>query len=249
MYISVVIPCYNCEKLVTQTLDSVVNQTYGDFEVIAIDDCSTDDTYNVINEYSKKDNRINVFKNGQNLGVALTRNKGVELASGEFIAFLDSDDIWELNKLQKQIELLKNDNFIDLCYTSYTLYNSDMSEILSVYNTKTQTSYKKMLYENMIGLSTVLIRKSVFMQYKMSNSYIHEDYVLWLKLLKNDYICKGLSESLVKYRVFDDSRNSSKINSMLGRMKILHYEEKINPIANIYYTLIYSLKGIIKYKL
>ncbi len=248
MTVSIIIPCYNCNSFIEETLNSVVNQSYENFEIIAIDDCSTDNTLDKLESFAKREVRLKVYKNDENIGVAYTRNRGVELASGEYVAFLDADDVWEVNKLKKQVDKIIEDNSIDLCYTAYSLYNHNMENVINNYSVPNKVFYKDMLYENYIGLSTVIMKKKLFTQYEMSNKYIHEDYVLWLKLLKNNCKFIGIDEFLVKYRVFENSRNSSKIKSLIGRMKILRYEEGINIIALFKYIFVYSIRGVSKYK-
>lgn len=248
MIISVIIPCFNCEKFVQETLDSIKNQSYKDFEIIAIDDCSNDNTISVLEEYKKNENRLRIYKNINNLGVAQTRNKAVELAKGKYIAFLDADDVWLPNKLEQQVELLINNQEVDLVYTGYTLYDETLQNEISTYHVPTKISYKEILYENFVGLSTVVVKRDIFLEFRMNNSYIHEDYVLWLKMLKNGYVFRGINEPLMKYRVFQGSRNASKMNSLIGRVKILYFEEKINPIAILKYISVYVVKGLFKYK-
>ncbi len=245
--VSVIVPCYNCEKLVAETINSIINQSYSDFEIITIDDCSKDNTLKVLKDLAEKDKRIIVIENQKNMGVALTRNNGVKVAKGEYIAFLDSDDIWHRDKLKIQMEyMLSND--VDMTATSYELYDESMENIINSYQVAEDISYNTLLYENVIGLSTVVMKKDVFNLYKMTNKYIHEDYELWLKLLKNGFKISGIKQPLVKYRVLDSSRNASKIKSLKGRVKILYYEENINPILICKYTFVYAIKGIIKYR-
>lgn len=228
--ISVIIPCYNCAEFIEEAVNSILKQSFQKFEVILIDDCSKDNTFSLIKDLEKKDERISVYRNNANLGAALTRNKGVELAIYEYIAFLDSDDVWNKEKLKIQIEyLIKNSN-VDVVVTSYELFDEKMEERISCYNTIESIRYKKMLYENLIGLSTVVMKREVYKKFKMTNKYIHEDYELWLKLLKNGYKIDGIKVSLVKYRVFANSINANKIKSLKGRFKILYKEEKVNPI-------------------
>lgn len=248
MQLSVIIPCYNCEKYIQETVNSVLKQKYTDFEIILIDDCSTDNTLSIIKEYQKKDARIRVFFNEKNIGVALTRNKGVEVANADYIAFLDSDDVWYEEKLEIQMQYMLTHENVDMTATSYELYDGEMINKINTYEIPENINYNMMLYENVIGLSTVIMKKKVFSVFKMSNEYMHEDYELWLKLLKNDYVIIGIREVLVKYRVFQDSRNSNKFKSLKERIKILYYEENMSLVNILRYTFVYSLKGIIKYK-
>lgn len=246
--VSVIIPCYNCSEFIEMTLKSVLEQSYEEFEIILIDDYSSDDTYSLMVALANNDKRIRVYQNERNIGVALTRNRGVELAVYEYVAFLDADDVWERDKLKYQMNLLLNNKYIDVSYTAYRLFDEKLDNCLNEYNVPKSVNYKCMLYENIIGLSTVVIKKTAFNKFKMTNNYIHEDYELWLKLLKNNFRFAGINKFLVKYRVFNSSRNASKINSLIGRLKILYYEEKINPILICKYSFVYGIRGISKYK-
>lgn len=246
--VSVIIPCYNCEKFVMETIDSVMKQTYFDFEIIAINDCSKDKTMDILVECEKVNDKLRVYSNEVNLGVALTRNKGVELAKGEYIAFVDSDDVWLESKLEKQIELMESDTEIDMTFTAYDLYDESMQNKLKTYSIPVDVNYEMLLYENIVGLSTVVMKKSVFNEFKMNKDYMHEDYVLWLKLLKNNYKLKGINSSLVKYRVFNDSRNANKFRALSERVKILYKEEGLSPIMILKYILVYGVKGLMKYR-
>ncbi len=248
--VSIVIPCYNCDKYIIETLKSLEKQIYTKFELIIIDDCSTDNTLLTLIKYQKCHPNINIriYKNETNLGVALTRNRGVSLAKSEYIAFLDADDTWDEKKLEIQMEFMNNRPFIDMSYTAYNLYDETLKSLISVYNVPKKAIYNNMLYENIIGLSTVIIKKSVFEKYQMSNKYIHEDYELWLKLLKTNHKIRGINRPLVNYRVFEKSKNSNKFKSFIGRIKILHIEEKISIYMLIKTSVVYLIKGMKKYK-
>ncbi len=246
--VTVIIPCYNCEKYIEQTLDSVLNQSYSDFKIIAIDDCSTDTTLQILKEYSKKYSKVKIHSNKENLGVAHTRNKGVKMSNFPYIAFLDADDVWEKEKLAVQMKYLIENTEVDVACTSYLLCNEELSEQISIYKVPKDIKYKTLMYENVIGLSTVVLKKEVFQKFEMNNKYMHEDYELWLKLLRNGYKAVGLHDVLVKYRVYNQSRNTNKINALKERMKILYYEEKINFFNILIYTLVYGIRGLKKYK-
>lgn len=245
--ISIVIPCYNCEKYIKETIKSVLNQSYKDFEIIAVDDCSTDNTYNILKNMQISDSRIKVHKNHINIGVAETRNIGVEIARSEFIAFLDSDDSWYKDKLKTQINFMIRNN-ISISSTGYELWNGDMTKKIRYYNIPVNITYERLLNENFIGLSTVIIKKDIFQKFKMNSKYIHEDYALWLRLLRNNYKIIGINQPLGKYRVLDSSRNANKIRSLIGRIEILYFQEKIGLFSMCKYIVNCVIRGYRKYR-
>ncbi len=246
--VSVIVPCYNCENFVEETINSILEQSYTDYEIILIDDCSKDNTFSIIKKYEESYENIRAYKNTRNIGVALTRNTGVDLAKHKYIAFLDADDIWHKDKLRIQMEYIVENKEVDMLATNYQLYDEKLLNKINDCVVPKKITYKTLMYENVIGLSTTLIKKEVFDKFKMSNKYIHEDYELWLKLLKNGYQIHGIEKPLVKYRLLETSRNASKWNSLKGRVLILCKEEKINIFFIGIYTIIYAFKGIIKYK-
>ena len=153
--ISVIMPAYNSEKYVSAAVESVLCQSFRDFELIVIDDCSTDGTYGILCDLAEKDNRIILHKNSRNMGVAESRNKGIDLASGEAIALIDSDDIWEPDKLSLQFDVFKKGNRIVYC--SYGFIDDVGRQIKRPFIVPETTDYKKMLTSNVISCSTVLI--------------------------------------------------------------------------------------------
>ncbi len=248
MGVTIIVPCFNCEKFVQETVNSILEQSYKEYEIILIDDCSKDDTYSILKKYEQNNEKIRAYKNDANIGVALTRNKGVDLAKHKYIAFLDADDVWHKDKLKIQVEYMETNKDVDMTATSYDLFDEKMLNKINSCKVPCNITYKTLMYENVIGLSTIVIKKDVFTKFKMSNKYIHEDYELWLKLLRNNFKIVGINKQLVKYRVLDSSRNASKWNSLKGRIEILFREEKINPILIVWYTFVYAIKGVIKYK-
>lgn len=245
--ISIIIPAYNCRDTIEETLDSVLKQSLQDFEVIIIDDDSNDDTYNMISDYILDYPNFSLYKNRNNLGVAETRNKGFDLAQGEYIALLDADDVWLPTKLQKQYELFESSN-CDVVYTSYKMFQNDDSTIQKQYITKTFVTYEDMLKENYIGCSTVMLKSQICTQYKMNADVYHEDYAYWLLLLRKKIMFLGLNEVLVNYRIIESARSHNKINALYHRLKIYIVNENIGIIYSVYLLFTYILRGLKKYK-
>lgn len=241
--ISIIIPVYNASSTIDKTIESALRQSYYNIEIILIDDCSTDNSFNIIKNNSDNDKRIKVYRNEINLGVANTRNLGIKLASGEFIAFLDSDDIWKRDKLEKQIRYIKKKN-ADICYTSYEMTNSRGTD-LEIYKVPNNINYKGLLKENVICCSSVLIKSEILKGNQFNSEFFHEDFVLWLNLLKNSFKLVGLQESLVIYR--KGGRSSDKIKASKNRWIIYRKSEKLTLVLSMYYFVCYIINGLKKY--
>jgi len=244
--ISIIIPVYNGSRFLEQTIISAIKQTYTDIEILLIEDCSTDNTLEIAEMLSEKFSAITLLKNQKNIGVAKSRNRGIEIAKGEYIAFLDSDDLWQPQKLEKQINLLKKSN-ADLCYTAYSFVNEYTQPIKKTYLVPEAVTLKKLLSENVIGLSTVLIKKSAVKQTRMTNKFAHEDYVFWLGLLKNGCKAIGINEPLMQYRLSDQNRSGNKKRAAQSRWRIYRDFMQMNILSSACYFVSYVLHGIIKY--
>lgn len=241
--VSVIIPVYNSSKTIEKTIESVLSQSYADFEIIIIDDCSTDNSFEIIQELSKNDNRIILYRNQKNLGVAKTRNVGISMAKGEFISFLDSDDIWKSSKLEKQLEYIKQKN-VDICYTSYEMVNNNETDSV-IRMVPKEISYKGLLKENVICCSTAIVKSELLQKHPFETEFFHEDFVLWLKLLRCGCKAVGLQESLVIYR--KGGRSSDKLKACKNRWIVYRKSEKLSLISSIYYFISYAINGIKKY--
>jgi len=244
-FFSIIIPVYNCEKTIKQTLDSVLNQTFDDYELIIIDDCSKDESLNVINEYSNKFKDIKIIINNQNLGVANSRNIGFRIAKGDFVALLDSDDLWKQDKLAKQKLILENTG-CDICCTSYNFIDADSKNIKKTYKVPSHINYNMLLKENYIGCSSVVIKRSILINNYMKSNFSHEDYALWLELARKGHEIIGIDEPLMNYRILNSSRSYNKIKSAKGRMTIYMNQEKFSVVKSLYYLLHYAFNGVMK---
>lgn len=216
--VSVIMPAYNAEEYISEAVQSVMAQTYTNWELLILDDCSTDGTADKARCFSDLDPRITLYSNPKNIGVALTRNKGMALAKGSWVALLDSDDIWHKDKLEKQLVAAENTG-ADIIYCSYSLMDKN-GEHLSDFIVPERTSYDDMLRKNVIGCSTVFMRSPILIHHHFSTEYYHEDYVLWLELLKSGYIAAASTDVLVDYRIVDGSRSNDKLKSAKNRWLI-----------------------------
>ncbi|MBQ6197304.1 MAG: glycosyltransferase family 2 protein [Lachnospiraceae bacterium] len=243
--VSVVMPAFNSEEYIEAAVKSVLTQSLTSIELIVVDDCSTDQTYFILEKLAKLDNRIRLYKNKQNLGVAKTRNFGISLAKGKAIALLDSDDIWETEKLSLQFQLFKQGNKIVYC--SYDFINDEGQTTKKPFIVPESTNYTKMLTSNVISCSTILSDAKLLKDNPFSDQYYHEDYVLWMQLIKIVKHAVGLSTILAHYRLHENSRSSKKANAALQRWKIYREELGLSFLKTTYVFAIYAIKGIIKY--
>ena len=237
--ISIIIPAYNCEKYIKKTLESILNQTYPYFEVIIINDHSSDGTELLLEELSTIDDRIKVFKNDENLGSASTRNKGVELASYEWIALIDADDCWEREKLEKQVELIQNNPDVRFVFTGSAFMDSNGNRLSSVLSVPEMVDFKKVLGQNIISCSSVLVWKNLLIKHPMPNGkQIHEDYATWLMILETGITAYGINEPLLIYRMHAGSKSANKIKAA-----VMHW----NCYSFVHCSLFKKVRGMLSY--
>jgi teichuronic acid biosynthesis glycosyltransferase TuaG len=244
--ISVIMPAYNCEKYIAESIKSVILQTFKTWELIIINDCSTDNTQSVINDFAGTDSRIRVYENDENSGVSKTRNKGISAANGSWLAFLDSDDIWHEEKLEKQMLSAKKNNS-GFIFTGASYIDENGSMYKGVFNVPESVSYKVLLKQNVISCSSVLIKKAFFDDIKMENDSIHEDFCVWLKILRGGNTAHGINEPLLIYRISRKSKSGNKIKSLKMAYKTYRYIG-INPLTAWYYLGFYIVRNLRKYR-
>lgn len=245
--ISVIMPAYNCERFVKEAVESVLVQTYTNIELIIIDDCSTDRTYKILQDLAEVDGRIKLYKNEQNVGVARTRNFGIEHAKGRTIALLDSDDVWEPDKLELQYQLYQQGNRIVYC--SYDFIDDQGQKIKKPFIVPKSTNFEKMLTNNVISCSTILAESNLLKGNRFSEQYYHEDYALWMRLIKIEKTAAGNTAVLAHYRLHDNSRSSKKTNAALQRWIVYREDLKLSIFKSICAFTGYAVKGLIKYYL
>ena len=244
--VSVIMPAYNAEKHIEAAISSVLSQSYGELELLIIDDCSSDKSVEIAKGFERWDPRVRVLRNTQNMGVARTRNRGFDLARGEWIALLDSDDIWHVDKLEKQLELADKSN-ADIIYCSYSLIDEG-GRHFSDFIVPETTSYDNMLRESVLSCSTVLLRRSILSGHRFSEEYCHEDYVFWLELLKAGFSAAASRDVLADYRIVRGSRSSDKLKSAKARWTIYRKLENLSLARSLRIFVAYALNGLAKYR-
>lgn len=218
--VSVVIPAFNAESCLKRAVSSVSCQDYqGEIDMIIVNDCSTDNTAEIAEELAKSCNNIKVINLTKNLGVAAARNCGIESCRGEFVAFLDCDDAWTVDKLSKQMTL-QIETGADLVYCSYMLIDDESRRPIGEYTVPNHVDFKSMLRENYIGCSAVLMRRDAAEAHPFDGAFYHEDYAMWLTLLKDGCSFYGCPECLMLYTVSKNSRSGKKLRSAYNRLLI-----------------------------
>ncbi|EEI50021.1 glycosyltransferase family 2 protein [Proteus mirabilis] len=238
--VSIIMPCFNSEKYISEAIESVLKQTYSNFELIIIDDNSTDSTLKIINSF--RDNRITIISFDENQGAGVARNKGIEVANGRFIAFLDSDDLWSKNKLEAQIKFMLDNNY-HLTYSYYQCF--DKNGISNIKTPPLSISYNKLLYCNIIGCLTAIYDSYIIGKQYMPLIRKRQDMGLWLKILKQYGDAYCLPYVLASYRT-DSGMTKNKFNAALYQWKFYKHELKFNLIKSLYYFIGYTYNGLFK---
>ncbi|HAE42891.1 MAG TPA: hypothetical protein DCG34_08260 [Clostridiales bacterium] len=220
--VSIIMPVFNSEAFLNEAVDSVINQTYKNWQLIIVDDASTDGSCILARKLAHTDERVIVIENQINLGVSESRNKGIKIAKGEWIAFLDSDDIWTLDKLQHQLKLAE-DKEADFIYSDIYMKENGYQRVKSSNALPKIAGYKNIRKGNYIACSSVLIRKDVIKQYQFEKSELHEDYILWLKILASGTLAYCSEKPLVTIRLRKDSRSGDKKLSILKAYRGYRY--------------------------
>ena len=243
--VSVVMPAHNSARYIEKSIASVLNQSFRDLELIIVDDSSTDNTLEILERIAYNDNRVIILKNFINLGCAISRNKALLECKGRYIAFCDSDDIWEYEKLEKQIKYLKKNNF-DMVFTAYEMINRDDKHI-KFRNVPSEILFDDLLKENVVTFSSTLFKKEIIDGTIFKGQWFHEDYVFLLECIKKCRCFNGINEVLIKYRVHNRGRSFNKFRSAMFRWKIYRKFLGLNFVDSIYNFINYIIYGIIKY--
>lgn len=242
--VSVITPAYNCSAYIKQCIDSVINQTYKNWEMIIVNDKSTDNTVSIVESYLKKDNRIKLYNQEKNAGAAAARNKALEKSNARFVAFLDSDDAWKSNKLEKQVDFMLK-NYYGFTFSSYEIMGTKNVNRKKVIRVPSQINYNQYLKNTVIGCLTVMMDKERLGQIRMEEGFL-EDVLTWMKYLKQGYIAYGLNESLAYYRIAENSASSNKIRNAKRYFWCLRNKQKLSLGRSIYCQVGYMFNALKK---
>lgn len=244
--VSVIMPAYNAGAYIEVAIRSVMAQTVQDWELLVLDDGSSDDTCAVVQRLAEEDQRVKLIRNPENLGAAQTRNRGFTLSVGEYVALLDSDDVWMPEKLEKQLAEMEQKG-ADFSCTSYAVIDGDGNQAKTDYLVPENIDYDRLLWENVIGCSTVVLRRELIEKHQFCPDYFHEDYVLWLQLLQQGYRAIGCTQVLAQWRYIATSRSFNKVKSARNRWKIYRNYLKLPLLQSIRLFCAYAVAGFRKY--
>lgn len=237
--ISIIIPMHNSAKHINQCINSILNQTYKNWEIIVIDDASEDESVELVKKYN--DNRIKIIELKENVGAGLARNKGIEVANGDYICFLDSDDYWVLDKLEKQIKLMEQNNYTFI-YGGYDYLKNGIRKKAKV---PSSLNYNQLLKNHSIFTSTVMLnmehlkKEDIF----MPDLRRGQDMATWWKILKKGIVAHGITETLAIYRVGEVSLSSNKLNA-IKRTWNLFKNEDLKYFKRLYCFSCYALNAV-----
>ncbi|CAM8291886.1 glycosyltransferase family 2 protein [Morganella morganii] len=238
--VSIIMPCYNAEQYIKESINSVINQTYKNFELIIVDDLSTDRSIDIIKSFN--DDRIKLIQLTQNGGAGVARNAGIEAARGRFIAFLDSDDLWRPNKLEIQLKHMLSGNY-PLSYTQYQKFTQEgKGKLVIPPNTVT---YNELLYCNVIGCLTAIYDTKIVGKQFMPLIRKRQDMGLWLKILSQGHTAYCCPQVLADYRT-DSGMTQNKLDAAKYQWRFYRQELNFNIIKSTKYFIGYAIKGVIR---
>lgn len=243
--VSIIMPSYNSGKFINESISSVINQTYKNWQLVIVDDCSSDNTEEVIKSYIGQEKRIIYSRLEKNSGAAVARNKALELATGRFIAFLDSDDIWKNDKLEKQIKIMLDNNY-PFTFSSYEFMDEEGNKLNKIIKVPNRISYNQYLQNTIIGCLTVVVDTNKVGKFTMVDIKRNQDMATWLKLIKKCKYAYGINENLANYRIVNGSITSSKKNAAKSVWNTYRNVEKLNVFYSAFCFIIYAFNGIKK---
>lgn len=248
--ISIITPNYNCVDFITSTIESVLAQTYQKWEMLIVDDCSTDSSYQIACDYSLRDSRIKVYRNDKCYGAAISRNRAIKESKGKYLAFLDSDDLWFPWKLECQLQFMKTNN-CDFSFTEYEHIDENNQSLLKIARVIKKLTYNKMMYHCWPGCLTVMYKQDLNSKIYGPNIQKNNDHALFLRVLKESNCAMGLSECLAQYRIRKGSISRNKFNIIKYYIDVIHIHERRNiffalfcVFTHFFIKMFYKYKGV-----
>ena len=243
--VSIIIPYYKKKNLILDSINSVVSQTYKDIEILIVYDDESHDDLKFLEKIKNKDERIKLIINKKKMGAGISRNIGISYSTGKYVAFLDADDTWHVDKLKKQINFMVNNNYL-ASHTSYQIVDLKKN-IIGKRIARNFTDVKDLLKSCDIGTSTVILKKEIFdSQTKFPNLKTKEDFVLWLKILKNNVSIYGLNEDLALWTKSQNSLSSSTFQKIIDGFRVYYTYMNFGLIKSFYYLICLSINFLKK---
>lgn len=231
--VSIITPSFNSEKFIADTIRSVQNQTYLNWEMIIVDDCSRDQTVSIIEHFVANDNRIRFFQLDKNSGAGIAREMALSKAQGDYIAFLDADDLWKPLKLEKQLQFLK-DNKAPFTFSFYDCIDEVGNSLNKRVEAPRNLSYRQLFYCNYVGNLTGIYERKYFGKIAISSTRKRQDWMVWLTILKKMKKAKPVPESLAIYRIRDNSLSASKVDLLKHNFAVYRSFHGYNFVSSMF---------------
>jgi len=244
--VSIITPVFNAEDFIGEVIKSVLAQSYEHWEMIVVEDCSTDRSREIISAFAGKDERIRLVELQENKGVGEARDTGLKKAGGKYIAFIDSDDWWYPEKLEKQLKFMKEGNY-PISYTAYEMIDTEGKDIGRVIHAIPEVTFHTYLKSTIIGLSTAMVNREIVGDFSISNMRMRVDTQLWIRLLRRGFKAYGMDEVLTKYRIHSNSISRNRLKAARQTWKLYFKVEKLGFFRSIYYFSHYALSALKKH--
>ena len=242
--VSIIMAAFNAQKTIGKAIESVIQQSYQNWELIVINDCSSDDTPEIVERYS--DSRIKLINNEHNYGVSRSRKRGLAAAKGNWIAILDSDDAWVPDKLEKQL-CFARESKASIVFSGSAFMDSEGRPLNWILHVPHRLGYRELLKQNLISNSSVLIKKDLYKSHYVTGDDLHEDFAIWLSITKSGIDAYGIDEPLLIYRLAKASKSGNKLKAARMNWNTYRYSG-LNVFSAFYYMCWYTVRGLKKYK-
>lgn len=244
--VSIITPAYRASMTIGETIQSVIDQTYSDWEMLVADDCSPDDTRAIVQKWSARDPRVRLIAMPQNGGPAAARNGAIAAANGRWLAFLDADDLWLPDKLERQLSYHRSKE-AKISFTGFRRISADGGNIGRLIQVPNELDYQKLLSNTAIATSTVIVDRMLSGSVTMKNTY-YDDFACWLDILRSSGRAVGLNQDLMRYRVLAKSVSRNKRNSAYQVWRAYRHVEKLGFFSSLYHFSGYAIRGLFKYR-
>ena len=244
-FVSIIMPTYNCAKFIGKTIESVIAQTYENWELIIVDDCSKDNTEEVVSKY--KDNRIKYHRLENNSGAAVARTEAMKKARGSYMSFLDSDDLWKKDKLEKQLEFMNKNNYNFTC-TEYEQIDEEGNKLNKVIKVKKRADYNRILLDCPVGNSTVMYNVEKLGKFEVPNIRKRNDDALWLQILKKEKYIYGMPDILMEYRIRSNSISSNKLSLVKYHWQLYREIEHLSVFRSVFHICWWGMIKVLHIK-
>ena len=235
--VSIIMPAYNCAETISESINSVLNQTFRDWELIIVNDASVDNTFDIITDYAKKDKRIECISLVKNSGSAYAKNCAIAHAKGDFIAFLDSDDLWHKTKIEKQLSYMIKNNSV-FSFTAYEFFYKITDRKRKYFHVPKRIDYRRYLKNTIIGNSTVMMNQKALGTIEIQEGYL-EDSLTWMFYLKKGIVADGIDEVLMSYRLRKQSKTSKKIKNSGRYFRCLRETQHLSLFVSLFFWCCY----------